>query len=59
MRELYAERRLALIDAARRELKGLVELDDLPAGLHTNGWFQWNISDLKVVEAALAAGRRN
>jgi GntR family transcriptional regulator / MocR family aminotransferase len=55
MRELYAERRLTLIESARRELKGLMELDDLPAGLHTNGWFQWNISDLKVVEAASAA----
>jgi GntR family transcriptional regulator/MocR family aminotransferase len=55
MRELYAERRLTLMDAAKRELQGLMELDDLPAGLHTNGWFQWNISDLKVVEAALAA----
>ncbi|EEF58743.1 PLP-dependent aminotransferase family protein [Pedosphaera parvula] len=55
MREIYAERRLALIDAARSELQGLLRVDDLPAGLHTNGWFECGISDRQATAAASAA----
>ena len=38
MRMLYADRQAALIDAARRELGGLLDLTPSEAGMHLVGW---------------------
>ncbi|WP_343073342.1 PLP-dependent aminotransferase family protein [Pyxidicoccus fallax] len=38
MRVLYAARQEALLDAGRRELRGLLDLAPLPAGMHLIGW---------------------
>ena len=43
MREVYAERLSALMESARRRLKGLLELSSVEAGLQTVGWLQQGI----------------
>lgn len=44
MRLLYAERQEALLRAARRELKGLLEVRRSEAGLHLVGWLPEGVS---------------
>ena len=52
MRELYAERLGVLIEASRAQLKGLLELINIEAGLRTVGWLQGKISDERAAQAA-------
>jgi GntR family transcriptional regulator / MocR family aminotransferase len=52
MRELYAERLAVLLESARQELKGLLEISSVEAGLQTIGWLQGQLS----AERAAAAG---
>jgi GntR family transcriptional regulator/MocR family aminotransferase len=44
MRELYSERLLVLLEEAREQLAGLLELSKIEAGLQTVGWLgdRWN-----------------
>jgi GntR family transcriptional regulator/MocR family aminotransferase len=55
MREVYAARHAALIAAAERELKGLLDVCSIEAGLHTVGWLPAGVSGTRV--ATLAAQR--
>jgi GntR family transcriptional regulator/MocR family aminotransferase len=43
MREVYAERLSTLMESARRNLTGLLELSSVEAGLQTVGWLQQGI----------------
>ena len=52
MREVYAERLEALVDGARREWKGLLELSPIEAGLQTVAWLPKGISESAAVDAA-------
>jgi len=54
MRSLYARRRELLVDAARRRLGGLVEVDAPETGMHVVGWLPDGWDDER---AALAAQR--
>ena len=56
MRELYATRLTALLESARKELSGLLEVSPIEAGLQTVGWLQQGIRE---VSAARAARERN
>src|SRR5260370_28254462 len=54
MRELYATRLSALLESARQELAGLLQVSSIEAGLQTVGWLQqW----IRRESAARAAGR--
>lgn len=55
MREVYAERHSALIEGARSELAGLLDVCDVEAGLQTVGWLPAGVDGLRV--AALAESR--
>ncbi|HZP33450.1 MAG TPA: PLP-dependent aminotransferase family protein [Candidatus Acidoferrales bacterium] len=54
MRELYAERLATLLECARRQLKGLLEIPNVEAGLRTVGWLQNGIRAESAAEAAAA-----
>ena len=56
MRVLYAERQQALVNAARSELKGLLEIKPSDAGMHLLGWLPEHVDDQKSFRAAMAAG---
>jgi GntR family transcriptional regulator/MocR family aminotransferase len=52
MRELYAERLETLLEAAARELGGLLEVARTDAGMHTLGWLPAGWSDAEASAAA-------
>ncbi|HJZ63188.1 MAG TPA: PLP-dependent aminotransferase family protein [Candidatus Acidoferrum sp.] len=54
MRELYAERLDTLLEWARKELSGLLEVSPIEAGLQTVGWLQKGISEQAAAKAAKA-----
>jgi GntR family transcriptional regulator/MocR family aminotransferase len=56
MRVLYAERQQALVNAAKSELKGLLEIRPSDAGMHLLGWLPEHVDDQKAFRAATAAG---
>jgi GntR family transcriptional regulator/MocR family aminotransferase len=56
MRILYAERQACLLEAARRELGGALELAPADAGMHLVGWLPHNIIDRDITNAAAAHG---
>jgi GntR family transcriptional regulator/MocR family aminotransferase len=56
MREVYAERLSVLLEAARAELSGLLEISDVEAGLQTVGWLGGGIDDRAAARAAAARG---
>jgi GntR family transcriptional regulator/MocR family aminotransferase len=45
MRALYAERQAALVEAARRELAGLLDVQPAEAGMHLVGWLPDDVND--------------
>src|SRR6202521_293875 len=55
MREVYAERLSALLECARQNLSGLLEISSVEAGLQTVGWLRCGIDG---DAAARAAARR-
>ena len=55
MREVYAERLNVLLEEGRRELRGVVELSEVEAGLQTVGWLH-GVSADAAVKAARARG---
>jgi GntR family transcriptional regulator/MocR family aminotransferase len=56
MRELYRSRQEALLEAARAELGGLLELPPADAGFHLVGRLPAGVADRKAAERAAAAG---
>jgi len=52
MRAVYEERRNVLIDGARRELSGLLDLTSPGAGLHLIGWLPYGVSESAAAKAA-------
>ena len=55
MREVYAERLSVLLEEGKRELRGLLDLSEVEAGLQTIGWLQ-GVQGAAVAEAARARG---
>ena len=56
MRAVYAERRHALLEAARRYLAGILEVPPRDAGLHLVGWLATSDDDVHAAARAAAAG---
>jgi len=56
MRVLYAERQQALVNAAKSELKGLLEISPSDAGMHLLGWLPQHADDRHAFRAATTAG---
>jgi GntR family transcriptional regulator/MocR family aminotransferase len=52
MREVYASRLNRLMDGARRELRGLIEIIGVEAGLQVAGWLADGIDDESAARAA-------
>jgi GntR family transcriptional regulator/MocR family aminotransferase len=52
MREIYASRLSALLESARQELSGLLEVSPIEAGLETVGWLQNGIQEKPAAQAA-------
>ncbi len=56
MRTLYAERQDALVDAAQRDLGGILQVPAADAGLHLIGWIDKSTTEAAVLRAGSAAG---
>jgi GntR family transcriptional regulator/MocR family aminotransferase len=56
MRALYAERQDALVEAARRELFGRLEVSAAEAGMHLVGWLPPGAADQEVSRRLASAG---
>lgn len=52
MREVYAERRAVLLEAAEQHLSGLLEISGVEAGLQTAAWLRRGVSGSAVATAA-------
>jgi GntR family transcriptional regulator/MocR family aminotransferase len=55
-RALYAERQAILLDAAKRELAGMVEVAAAEAGMHLVGWLPEGMSDAEASRKAARHG---
>jgi GntR family transcriptional regulator/MocR family aminotransferase len=56
MRALYAHRQQALVDAAQRELGGLLHVPSADAGMHLVGWLPEGVDDEAVSRRAATQG---
>jgi GntR family transcriptional regulator/MocR family aminotransferase len=56
MRSLYAARQGALVEAAGRELGGLLEVSPSAAGMHLVGWLPEGVDDREAARAAAQYG---
>src|SRR5215470_17965995 len=56
MRKLYGSRQSLLLEVARAELSGLLEIQQSEAGMHLVGWLPPGVSDM---EAARVASKHN
>jgi GntR family transcriptional regulator/MocR family aminotransferase len=56
MREVYAERLSALLECARQNLTGLLEISGVEAGLQTAGWLRGGLDAESVAAAAAKQG---
>jgi len=56
MREVYAERLSVLLESAREELGGLLEISGVEAGLQTTGWLREGMNGESAARAANARG---
>jgi GntR family transcriptional regulator / MocR family aminotransferase len=56
MRELYAERQGALLDAARKHLDGLLSVVASEGGMHVMGWLRDGADDVAISHRAAAVG---
>jgi GntR family transcriptional regulator / MocR family aminotransferase len=54
MREVYAERLSVLLESAREDLAGLLEISEIEAGLQTVGWLYEGIDGESATKAAAA-----
>ena len=56
MRTLYAERQGALVEAASKDLDGILEVPALDAGLHLIGWLGESMTEAAILQAAASSG---
>jgi GntR family transcriptional regulator / MocR family aminotransferase len=56
MRQVYAERRSVLLESARQNLVGLLEISSVEAGLQTAGWLGGAMNAESATKAAAARG---
>jgi GntR family transcriptional regulator / MocR family aminotransferase len=56
MRKLYQERQAVLLESAKSELDGLLEVDPARAGMHLIGWLPKDANDQVVSRRAAEAG---
>jgi GntR family transcriptional regulator/MocR family aminotransferase len=56
MRMLYEERQQMLLDAGRRELRGLIDLQPADTGMHVVGWLPAGADDAEIARRCSAAG---
>jgi GntR family transcriptional regulator/MocR family aminotransferase len=56
MRVLYAERQQALVNAAKSELQGLLEIRPSDAGMHLLGWLPEQVDDRDAFHVAMDRG---
>ena len=56
MRTLYGARQQALVEAAGRELAGLLRIEPAATGMHVVGWLREGIDDRAAFQAALDIG---
>ena len=56
MRSIYAERLSVLLDSARRELAGLLDVSNVEAGLQTVGWLCGGMDGESAAQAAAGRG---
>ncbi|RZU41234.1 PLP-dependent aminotransferase family protein [Edaphobacter modestus] len=56
MREVYSERLGVLLEEGRKQLKGVVEISEIEAGLQTVGWLAPGIDARAVAKAGSARG---
>jgi GntR family transcriptional regulator/MocR family aminotransferase len=56
MRAVYEERQGALVEAAGRELAGLLEIRASEGGMHLVGWLPRGVSDVAAAGKAAAHG---
>jgi GntR family transcriptional regulator/MocR family aminotransferase len=54
MRQIYGERLAVLLEGARRQLAGALEVSSVEAGLQTSGWLRRGIDAVRVAKAAAA-----
>src|SRR5215510_2859031 len=52
MRKLYGNRRSLLLEAAKAELSGLLEIQESEAGMHLIGWLPPEVTDTNAARAA-------
>ncbi len=56
MRGLYAERQAALVEAAKRDLAGRLDVRGTETGIHLVGWLPEGTDDRPIAQRAAAAG---
>lgn len=56
MREIYAERLSVLMECGRQNLKGLLEISNVEAGLNTAAWLCGGIDEVSAAKAAAERG---
>jgi GntR family transcriptional regulator/MocR family aminotransferase len=56
MRMLYRERQEALLEAARRSLHGLLDIQPADGGMHLVGWLPAGVNDQDASRSAAAEG---
>src|SRR5215217_2928321 len=56
MRVLYGDRQEALVEAARRELRGLLDVSPLHTGMHLVGWLPEGVDDRQASARGIEAG---
>ncbi len=52
MRKLYAERQACLVEAAQRHLRGLLDVQPAPGGMHVIGWLPPGVDDREAARRA-------
>ena len=56
MRSLYSERQRILVESAREQLKGLLDVKGAAGGMHVLGWLRAGVSDTRAAEFARRVG---
>ncbi len=56
MRSLYGNRQAALLEAAKNELAGFLQIESADGGMHVVGWLPKGASDVRAYQSAAAHG---